>query len=259
MNLDRGYGKHAFAELLGRSDHSLGSGRVAATHRREEDVLVEPDHALGKPGRAARVGDVTIVGAASLEVAGGRRSRQRVLVRNRRVRDRSIGAVLHDDEVLQRAHARRDGLDLGTESPVEHQGHHAGVHEDLLELACHVAVVDVDRYRAQLERREHPLEVLGAVHQQEPDGVIGAHPRRGEMVRETVGPFLELGVGQLAPGPDDDRGTIADLVGHHLEEVGEVVRHHGQPNALLAVKAPSRSTRAVPRSGRGARCRGSSR
>ena len=50
---------------LARGGDVVAQGqRVTATHGREEDVVVSPEHALGHAGRAARVDAVEVVAAA---------------------------------------------------------------------------------------------------------------------------------------------------------------------------------------------------
>jgi hypothetical protein len=86
------------------------------------------------------------------------------------------------------------------------------------QLALDVPVIDVHGYGAQLERREHSLDVLGAVEQVQPDVVAGSDPVRGEVVRKAVGSFVELGIRE-APGGRCDRHLLADGVDDAFEQL----------------------------------------
>jgi hypothetical protein len=106
---------------------------------------------------------------------------------------------------------------------VSHEREQVGIGEEVLELARDIAVVHVHRHGAQLEGGEHPLEVLGAVHEQEPHVIARPDTGSGEVVREAVRALVELGVGEFAPRPDDHRRALADRVRDLFEQHREVV------------------------------------
>src|SRR5262249_31028255 len=139
----------AFRDLLRRGDRVTGPG--GAAERTEEDVLVPPYDPLGHTGRAAGVEDVQVVGRARREVARGRCAGERVLVTG----EREQGAQLRK--------TGPDGVDARRELVVEDEGNRVGIVEQVVQLLLDVSVVHVDRHRAELERGEHPLEVLRRV------------------------------------------------------------------------------------------------
>ena len=85
-------------------------------------------------------------------------------------------------------------VELRRELAVEHDRLGVGVVEEVAQLVLDVAVVHVDRHRAELERGEHALEVLDAVVEVERDVVAGADAEPGEVVREPVGALVGRGV-----------------------------------------------------------------
>jgi hypothetical protein len=91
------------------------------------------------------------------------------------------------------------------------------------EVARDIAVVHVHRHGAELEGGEHPLEVLGAGHEQEPHVIARPDTSSGEIMREAVRALVELGLGELAPRPDDHRCALADRVHDLFEQHREVV------------------------------------
>ena len=107
---------------------------------------------------------------------------------------------------------------------MEDQGDQTGVGVEVLELAGDVAVVDIDRYRPDLEAGHHGLDVLGPVGQLHPDTVAWAHPHIAKVVGQPVGSMVELCVGQPAIGRRHRLG-IADFVGYQLEQIGQIELH----------------------------------
>ena len=80
----------------------------------------------------------------------------------------------------------------GPELLVVHERDEIGVVEQVPQLGFDVAVVDVDRDRAQLVRGEDRLDELVAVERVDADVVAGPDALRGEMVREPVRVRFEL-------------------------------------------------------------------
>jgi hypothetical protein len=78
-----------------------------------------------------------------------------------------------------------DRIELGCELAVEHHRLHVGVVEEVAQLLFDVAVVDVDRDRAQLERGDHHFEVFDRVVEVAGDVVAGPDAASGQRVRET--------------------------------------------------------------------------
>ena len=107
---------------------------------------------------------------------------------------------------------------------VDDHGDRVGVGEEVLQLFLDVAVVHVDRDRAQLERREHCFQVLRGVVEVERDVVARANAARREHVREARGPFVELAEGQPALAAHEGE-VIGNRVGDALDEIGDVELH----------------------------------
>ena len=107
---------------------------------------------------------------------------------------------------------------------MEDQADEPGILVEVAKLRGDVAVIDVDGNGADLEAGEHPLEVLAPVGQLQADAVAGADAGAREMVREAVGPTVELGVGEPTVVGDDGR-LLRDDVDHALEEVGQIEFH----------------------------------
>ena len=194
-----------FDDVLGVLD--AGTAVVPAAHRREEDVLRPPHHALRHAGGAARVEDVEVVGRAGEQtVAIGRRRRERVLVLDRvePVGD-GAGAVVELEEVAQLRHAGQHRRDVRTELGLEDERDEVGVVEQVAQLLDDVAVVDVDRHRARLEAAEHRFDPLGAVERVDADVLAGQHADVAEVVRDPVRALVELAVGEAAVAGDRAR------------------------------------------------------
>ena len=214
----------AGASLAGTVGDLLGLGDLvpdaAAAQGAEEDVLGAPHDALGHAGRAPRVEDVEVVGGPLLEAALGRRAGERLLVVDGRERvEVGGGSVLHGDERAQQRQPAAHGFELRPELAVEHDRLGVGVVEQVPQLLLDVAVVHVDGDGSELESRQHPLEVLGAVIEIESDVIAGADALLGEMVGEAIRPLVGLGVGQ-APVAADERLALGNRVDHPFPEIG---------------------------------------
>ena len=196
---------------LGRCRDGVAA-QVAARERREQQVLVAPDDALGPARRAAGVEDVAIVAAAPGH-------------------DRTIGCGLGQCRLVvgtpfdQRRVGGDGRSDLVAPVGLVDDDLRGGVEEQVAELVGGVAGVDVDRDGAQLECGEHALEVLVAVAQSERDVVTGTDASRRQGVGESVGPFVELGVGPAGIVGHDGL-PVSGRVHHALEEVTEVPAQH---------------------------------
>jgi len=75
-----------------------------------------------------------------------------------------------------------------------HQRDEVAVPEERAQLPGDVSVVDVDRNRADLEGRQHALDVLGPVEEVDADMIAGHDAGGQQVVSETVGPRVELRV-----------------------------------------------------------------
>ena len=118
---------------------------------------------------------------------------------------------------------RRGGDERCVGALVE-QRHDVGVVEEVVELTLDVAVVHVDRDRADLEDREQGHDVLHAVLRVDADVVAHADAAGRQEVRQPVGVGLELGVRHLAV-PHLDDGPVRHHVDGVLEQVGDVESH----------------------------------
>ena len=212
-----------FRDLLGRGDRLAAAARAA--HRAEEHVFVAPHHAFRHARGAAGVEDVEVVGGARAEIARRARGRDRRLVVDRRqAGGRRVGAVVDREEGSELRQRCRDRGELGCELTVEHDRARVGVVEQVAQLVLDVAVVDVDRHRAQLERGEHHFEVLDRVVEVAGDVVAGPDAALGERVGQAGRPRVLLGEGQPAIGAHQ-RLVIGHRVGDAFPQVGEVVLH----------------------------------
>jgi hypothetical protein len=104
---------------------------------------------------------------------------------------------------------------------VEHDGHAVGVVPQVDELVVLVAVVGVDRDKAGLERREHRLDVLGAVVEVLRDLVLLGHADVEQRLRHAVGSAVELPPRDPPVALDLARG-VGDLPGDDLPDIGKV-------------------------------------
>jgi len=108
---------------------------------------------------------------------------------------------------------------------VVNDGDQVGIVVQVPELRFDVAEVDVDRNGANLERREHALDVFGAVEQLEADVVAGADAEVGQRIGQPVGALVEL-TEQQPPGRRDDDLAVGHGVGDALEKVRQVEATH---------------------------------
>ena len=152
-------------------------------------------------------------------VAGG--EHRLVLLRARHPGRRAVGDL---DQQLELGQAVDDVGDTVAERGVEHERLGVGVVEQVPELLVEVAVVDVDRDAAQLERGVLGLDVLVAVVQVEPDLRVRAEPGGRQRAGDACGPIVELrpGPGGVAVG---DGGRVGDLVGDRFPDGCEVHLH----------------------------------
>ncbi len=85
-----------------------------------------------------------------------------------------------------------DRVERRCELAVVHDRARVGVVQEVPQLVLAVAVVHVDGDGPELERREHALEVLGAVVEVERDVVAGTDAEAGEVVGEPGGARVGL-------------------------------------------------------------------
>ncbi len=109
----------------------------------------------------------------------------------------------------------------GRQRPLEHQALEVGVVDDIGQLRCHVAEIEVDRYGPCLVTADHRLGPFGAVVGQYPDMGAGPDALIVEGVGEPVGPFVELAVGEPSPSGHESR-AVGDGVDDHLEQIGQI-------------------------------------
>ena len=209
--------------LLGPLDPGVGVG-VDPTTEGVEDVLVAPDHPFGQAGRPAGIEDVVVVVGPRGEVALGTANGHRLLEGDRPLGQRHSRPVL---DAYQEPEPRQLGQELGHLRSVlglVYQGHQVGVGEQVAELVLHVAVVDVDPDRSQLEHGPRRLDPLDAVERVDADVVAGPDALVGEEVGQAVGPVLHLGEGPALPCGQQVL-PVAEGVHGRLEQVSEVERH----------------------------------
>src|SRR5215467_147117 len=82
-------------------------------------------------------------------------------------------------------------------SPVTDERDQVGVGEHVLQLVLGVPVVDVDGDRTKLAAGQDRLGGLDGVVCVEPDVLPGLDPEAGQIVRQAVGPLIQLAVGDL--------------------------------------------------------------
>ena len=117
--------------------------------------------------------------------------------------DARAAAVLHQDDVAQLRQVVADRRDPRRELPLHDEADHVRVVAEVAQLRLDVPVVDVHRHGAELVERHHRLDPLDAVVAVDPDVVALADPRVAQVVREPVGPVLELR--ERPAGVADDR------------------------------------------------------
>ena len=210
---------------LGRAADDVAELRAVPPMAGDEDVLVAPDHALRHAGRATGVDQVQVVVGPPRGVRPLRLLRREGGVVVDRSVDRSLAAVVVDVHERAQGSATPEGAGhTRRERPVVDERAEAGVVVQVTELLLDVAVVHVDRYGADLERREHALDVLGAVEQLEANVVPGSDAGRGEVVGQPVRAFVQLAVGESPVAGDEDL-ALGIGVGDGLVEVGQVQAH----------------------------------
>ena len=148
---------------------------VDAAGERAPDVLVPPHDALGISGRPAGVDDVDVIVAARREIAGGRGGGQRGRIPGSAA-GVGVAAVLDHHDAAQPGGGPRHRGGPRRELPVADERGEVGVREHVLQLVLGVPVVDVDRDRAELARRDQRLGGLDGVARVEPD--VAPAPRR---------------------------------------------------------------------------------
>ena len=139
---------------------------------------------------------------------------------------------------------RQDGGDAVGELGVVDDAHEVGVVVEVAQLLLDVPEVHVDRHGADLEQREHRLEVLGAVHHVAADVVARTDADGLEVVRQPVGPLVELAEGQPAALGVQRlavRDVVDDVLEHAQHGTGRIVRlgvgvqhlFHGQVELMM--------------------------
>ena len=231
--------QHSFRQLFGPGDDVARRERVAPAHGGEEDVVVAPQDPFGHAGGAPGVDAVNVGGRPSRKVPSFVRGAQHLLVVvGHSARRRPVGHLEDGPALGQGTEGAGDGR---SEPAVEDQAHQAGVVVEVLEFAGDIAVVDVDRNRPDLEAGQHDLDVLGPVGQLHPDTVTCSDPGGGQVVSETVGPPVEVPVGEAARTCDHGFG-IGHLIGDELVEIRQVQLHpRPSPHSVKGLPAlPSR-------------------
>ena len=72
-----------------------------------------------------------------------------------------------------------------------------------MQLVGHITIVDVDGYGANLERRQHRLDELGAIEEIQADVVAGSDAAIREGMRQTRRPLIELAERQPVIAADE--------------------------------------------------------
>jgi hypothetical protein len=111
--------------------------------------------------------------------------------------------------------------DRGRERPLEEDRDGLGVLEQSAQLLGHVAVVDVHHRGPGLVGAVLRLDPLGPVPGQDRHVVAGADAGAAQVLRDPVGPLVELPVGE-ADVARDQRQAVGDGVGDDLEQIGEI-------------------------------------
>jgi hypothetical protein len=206
-------------------EHPHAGVEADETTEHAQDVFLAPHDTLGHAGGAAGVEDVDVVVGTFAEVALRARGGERFVVVDRADRGGvDARAVVDRDEMAQHRERLAHGGDARGVLRVVHERDEVGVVEEVPKLGFDVAVVDVHRDRAQLVRGEDRLHESVAVHAVDAHVVAGSDSLRGQMVRQPVGPFLELGVRAGLVG-DDQRDPIGDGVDDVFGEISDVPGH----------------------------------
>ncbi len=158
-------------------------------------------HALGRPGRSRGVDERDqVLGRDGLP--GGVEVEARASARGQLVER------LDDHDVLEGGAARLRGLDPIEERRLGDEHTVARVAQQVLDLLRRRGVVDRERHRAEVHRRDvHEVE-LGAIREHERHRVAPLHAETGEPGRE-----VSHALGVLAPG---DRRRVAQRAQRHL-------------------------------------------
>ena len=209
--------------LLGTLHTCVGEG-VDTASQGIEDVFVPPDDPFGKSGGATGIEHVVVVPRPRSEVALRSACGHGLLVGDGAGRRRLIRAVVDGHDGGQAREVVEQLGHLGAERGLVNDGHEVGVGQQVTQLVLHVAVIDVDPDRPQLEhgpRRLHPFDAVEGI---DADVVTRADAAAGQEVGEPVGALFHLGVGpplvrghQVLPTPIG--------VDRRLEKVGEVEGH----------------------------------
>ena len=143
-----------------------------------------------------------------------------------------MGATVVDlDDRAELGRPREHALDAVTQARVEEQHLAVGVLEQVEQLVVGVAVVDVDRDTAHLERRVLRDDVLDPVVEVERDLRIGLKAELDERLRQPGGLVVVVAPRETLVAVDE-RGAVTHLVGDRLPDVGEV-NLHPDPPALV--------------------------
>ena len=137
---------------------------------------------------------------------------------------RQCGCVPDGDERVEVGEAGCNRVQLRRELAVEHDGAGVGVVEQVAQFFLDVAVVDVDRHRAELERGDHPFQVLHPVVQVDRHVIACADAVCCKQIGQAGGAGVGLGEGEAALAADE-RFVIGDGVGDPFPQVGQVELH----------------------------------
>ena len=164
----------------------------------------------------------------ALEVALGRRRGERLVVGDRTDRGAvGAGAVVDRDQVAQQRQRLAHRGDARRELRVVHERDEIGVVEEVAQLGLDVAVVHVDRHRAQLVRGEDRLDELVAVEAVDADVVArpDALCRRGDARAGWRSPRAARRSRRRSP--TIERDPVGDGVDDVLDQVCDVPGHEG--------------------------------
>jgi hypothetical protein len=201
-----------------------------------DDIVVREHHALGKPGRPARVGQRHDV---VLDVDLHRRWRGR-RVEQLGERSSAVGGAEHEDLLDPRPRGRLVGL--VEERPDRDQKAGAGVLELLAQLVRRVQRIDRRIDPAQRGDREEDHSVLGDVRAVDGEDVALAEAPSRERGGDAPDLIGEAPESQGASGrPVDDRGPLTQAFGVAEHELGDGDLRDGdvRPRALEDHAAPS--------------------
>ena len=173
----------------------------------------------------------------------------------RRARRPAAGPSSTATSSLQLREPVGDTGDAVAERRVEHERFGVGVVEQVPQLVVEVAVVDVDRDAAHLERAELRLEVLVAVVEVQPDLAVGSESGRDERRRHAGGAVVVLAPAPAScrRGRSPARQAIASAI--DSQTVAKCISIGGHDRAVVAgeidlVAAVGRAARRLGHSGR---------